>query len=265
MPQEYQDFQTGDTSGQGNPATPESLAAWINGASARLAQGQSLTPGDAWDPAHGHFGLPLGYRVENGQLVQDTRLWSSIYKGLLGTAGMATLGMLIGPTMAAAPTLEAAMNAGVGATVAPSATAPAVGSIPAAFGKTAVDTVSSSAVPVASHVPSWVAPAVETAAPFLIRAATNGNGSGNSSANGLDPEQNSLLTQLIKMSMTRQQESAPVHQAAMKLAGTLAPTGSWGDSPRFQDAVKQTTGPGPAPISDPTIAAAYAKLMGGVR
>jgi hypothetical protein len=263
MPQEYVDFTTGDTSGQGNPATPESLAAWINGAKARLSAGQSLTPGDAWDPAHGHFGLPLGYKVENGQLVQDTHLWESVYKGLLGTAGMATLGLLVGPTMAASgPTLEASMNAGVGATTA--ANAPAAGSIPAAFGNTAVDTITSG--PAASSVPSWVRPAITAAAPFAINAATGGGSSSNGSgANGLNPEQNDLLTQLIRMSMQRQQETAPVHQAAMALAGKLAPTGSWGDSPRFGQAVQQTTGPGPQSTANPQVTAAMQRLMNGGR
>lgn len=252
------DFAQPDGGDFGGGGDPRQVAAWILGAQSRLAQGLSLDSSGQWDPARGKFSIPGGYRVENGRLVQDTRLWESVYKGLLGTAGMATLGLLVGPTLAAtSPTLEATMNAGVGATT---AAAPS-GSIPAAFGSTAVDTVTSGAGP-ASSVPSWLRPAISVAAPFAIRAATGGGGSTNTGANGLDPEQNDLLTQLIKMSMTRQQESAPIHQAAMALAGNLAQKGSWADSPRFNEAVAQTGGPGSSPIQNPTIAAAYAKLMG---
>lgn len=265
-------FDTVDLNGGGGD--PQQLAAWITGAASRVAQGLPLDHSGQWDPAHGRFSIPAGYGIENGRLVQDTQTWSSIYKGLLGVAGMATLGMLIGPTLAAG---SGAAGAGVGAagggvattaagaSTVSSAVAPTIAAgtgIPAAFGNTAVDTVNSAA-PSASSVPSWLRTAIGAGAPLAIRAATSGGGSNGSGANGLDAEQNDLLTQLIKMSMTRQQESAPIHQAAMALAGKLAPSGSWGDSPRFNDAVAQTGGPGPAPIVNPTIAAAYAKLMGG--
>lgn len=256
------DYATvGDTpDANGGSGDPYQIAAWINGAASRVAQGQALDHSGQWDPAHGKFGVPLGYGVENGRLVQDTQTWSSIYKGLLGTAGFATLGLLIGPTMGAtSPTLEATMNAEAAA----GAAGPLAGAETGVAATTAATAPPSSiAASGASSVPAWLRPAISAAAPFAIRAATGGGGSG-SGGNGLDPEQNSLLTQLIKMSMTRQQESAPVHQAAMTLAGNLAPQGSWSDSPRFQDAVAQTGGPGPTTPTNPSIAAAYAKLMGG--
>ncbi len=79
------------TGGDPNAATPEAVARWIQQAQSKLQTTGRLAPNE----------IPTGYKVENGQLVQDTQLWSSIYKGLLGTAGMATLGVLLGPTLGA--------------------------------------------------------------------------------------------------------------------------------------------------------------------
>jgi hypothetical protein len=149
----------------------------------------------------------------------DTPFGSTVLGGSAVAAPIAISALTGAPTAGAASSVGpmAGAETGMAATTASTA-APA-----------------SIAATTASSVPAWLRPTISAAAPFAIRAATGGGGSGTGGvANGLNSEQNDLLTQLIKMSMQRQQESAPIHQAAMALAGNLAPKGTWGDSPRFQ-------------------------------
>lgn len=196
--------------------------------------------------------VPDGYKSVNGALVQD----HSVRNGVLIGAGI--LGGGLG-----AQALTGGFGAGAGA---------ATGAGPLASGETGMAATAAAGIPpaslaatvasTASKLPSWLLPAISAGAPLAIRAAT-GTGSSGTSGNGLNTEQNDLLTQLIRMSQQRQDESAPVHQAAMRLAGSLAPTGTWADSPRFQNAVQQTGGPGPASTMNPQIADAVARLMKG--
>lgn len=253
---DYADLGGGNGNGGGN-ADPVQLAAWINGAKSRVASGQPLDRSGQWDPAHGKFGLPLGYAVNNGQLELDANTWGAIWPGLLGTAGMATLGLLIGPALVGgAPATSTAAGGGAGTT---GSTVPNIGALVPA--QTGADIAAMTAP--SAGTPSWLLPAIRAAVPLATTVASHSGLPSGSSANGLNSEQNDLLTQLIRMSTTRQEESAPVHQAAMKLALGLAPSGSWGDSPRFQDAVQSTGGPGPASTMHPQIADAVARLMKG--
>jgi hypothetical protein len=221
------------------------------------SEGGPFTKRSQWDASNGTYdggidwGTLLG-TVGVGALFAAPAL-AAAFAGGGGSAAGAGAGVGVGETgatagVASATSLGLPTTAGLG-TAGAASTAGAAG----AAGTAA-----------ASGIPSLVRAGISAGAPLAIRALTNGSGSNGTSNNGLNAEQNDLLTQLIKMSMARQQESAPIHSAAMALAGQLAPTGSWGDSPRFNAAVQQTTGPGPAGgIQDPNIAAAYAKLMGG--
>lgn len=228
--------------------SPEQLQTWIGSQQARLDAGLPL----------GKQGIPPGFKVDNGRIV-PTNWWDDWGKGAAVTVGgglaagygAAVLNNAIAPGMSA--------SAASAPAAAPSA-APAT-SIPGAFGHTAVDTVSSVA-PGASSVPKWLVPALEVGAPYAINAAMRGGGSGETGTNGLTPEQQAMVTRLMQLAAQRQEQSAPVHQAAMLLAQRLGPTGSWGDSPRFQQAVQQTTGQGPSPQSNPQLAAAMQRLMG---
>jgi hypothetical protein len=80
---------------------------WVTQAQARLASGQSLDNSGMWDPAHGHFGTPLGYQADNGQLVKDNNLWGSIWPGLVGMALVGAGGMILAPEAATSAATEA--------------------------------------------------------------------------------------------------------------------------------------------------------------
>lgn len=104
-----QDLVNPDNTGvDANPASAESYNKWVAEAQAYAAHGHPLTQGDGWDPAHGHFGLPLGYKVnDQGQLQKDTRLWNSVWKGLVGMAVVGAGGMLLAPASATASAVQA--------------------------------------------------------------------------------------------------------------------------------------------------------------
>lgn len=134
MPPEIQDFSDNSSAPQ---ATRESLARWEKEAQAHLDAGGTMDDSGQWDPAHGKFGMMAGYGVsDDGQLEQDTNI-GTLWRDLAMTVG----GAYAAPWLAgafgasAAPTLEATMNAEQAAG----------GSIPAMFGATAADTVSSAA------------------------------------------------------------------------------------------------------------------------
>ncbi len=85
--------------GDSNPVDPQVFAQWVKQAQAKLAAGGTLGPNE----------IPTGYVVEGNQLVQDTRLGSSLVKGALLT-GAAALGGLALPASGAGQTLEQMMN-----------------------------------------------------------------------------------------------------------------------------------------------------------
>lgn len=238
----------GDLNGGGGD--PRQLAEWITGAASRVAQGLPLDHSGQWNPAGGKFSIPAGYGIENGRLVQDTQTWSSIYKGLLGTAGMATLGLLVGPTLA--PTLEATMNAGVGATTA--------GTAPSVAGGAAL--VAGGAPPAAGGLAS-VAPWLKATAPIAATVANrlgqpSGSGSGVSS---LDPALMSQLSTLMEMAQKRVASAQPVHDAAMSMAMRMAPT--YAESPRLTQAIQDSTTPAPSGSYSAATLAALRNLAGG--
>lgn len=135
------------------------------------------------------------------------------------------------------------------------------GSIPSAFGVNAVDTVASAA-PAAGGLPSWLMPAIKAAVPIGMGLANRPDQPGANGLNGtgLPPELLAQLQQLIQLSLQRQQETAPVHQAAMALASKLATNQN--NLPSMAGARADTQGPGPSPTMNPQVAAAMARLMG---
>lgn len=105
----------------GDSQTSGPSADWVTQAAARVRQGLPLDNSGQWDPANGKFGIPAGYDIEDGHLSQNSGNLRAWIQGLIQTATTAAGGALAG---------------GAGG---PS------GSIPSAFGNTAVDTVSGAA------------------------------------------------------------------------------------------------------------------------
>jgi hypothetical protein len=79
----------------------------------------------------------------------------------------------------------------------------------------------------------------------------------------LTPEQQAMMTQLLQMSVDRQNRITPIHEAAMRLAGQLAPTG--GNSPRMNSAIQSSLSPRPTQQTSPQMLEAIQRLMGGGR
>jgi hypothetical protein len=184
---------------------------------------------------------------------------------LLGTIGA---GSLIGGGVAAA---FGGAGGAAPAAAGSSATVPSSGAIPAAalgadtvMPATAASQAAAEAAvgASASSLPSWVAPVIKGAVPFGVSLATRPQtpGANDLSGTGLSPELLAQLQALIKMSMQRQQETAPVHQAAMLLASKLA--ANQNSLPSLNGARDAMQGPGPSPTMNPNVSAALARLMG---
>lgn len=254
---DYVDTASGrgpDSGGYGDPAQ---MNAWITGAQQRVSQGLPLDQSGQWDPLHGKFGTPLGYAVHGNQLVKDSMASWNPWVDLLGGAATFGAGALLGPTAAAAGPASGAAPAGVG---------------PLASGETGMGATTSAMVPPAdlaatggAGTPSWLLPALKIGAPLAANAAMH-SGGGNSDGtglNGLNPDQQDLITQLLKMSMQRQQETQPVHQAAMALAGRMGDASM--NLPSYGSSIRDTNGPGPTSSQNPQLTAAYQRLMNGGR
>lgn len=108
-----------------------------------------------------------------------------------------------------------------------------------------------------SSVPWWLRPAIAATAPVISRLASGGgspNGGNGSGVPGVSDELNNDLRDLMAMGKQRIQSTQPVHDAAMKLAMSLAPNGQ---------SVPLPSNPGhqTAPM-DPQVLQAIAALMG---
>lgn len=129
---------------------PVQQGAWVQAAQQYLSHGGHLDQSGVWNPTQGKFGTPLGYKEENGQLVEDSGLTAALIKGGLLTAAAAGGGLLASGLNA--PASAAADSGGVtipGSEFDPGmvyggAGGPTPG-IPPAFGSSATDTVGSTA------------------------------------------------------------------------------------------------------------------------
>lgn len=101
-------------------------------------------------------------------------------------------------------------------------------------------------------------------APLLL-SHTGSSSSNDGGIFGGDNEKKSAIdaqiAQMLKLQNERALESQPIHQAAMRLAGQLAPTSQ--SSPRLDAAIAQAGAPMPQGGMDPQVSAALARLMGG--
>ena len=98
-------------------------------------------------------------------------------------------------------------------------------------------------------------------APLLGLGATAVKGGFNTPNAGMDPGIQKQIEALIARQNLRGEKSEPIYDAAMQLAGNLAPTSQ--NNPRLQEAIRDAGSPMPQRQMDPQVAEAYARLMGG--
>lgn len=118
--------------------------------------------------------------------------------------------------------------------------------------------------------PAQGAPSGNPSIPKIITglaplAATVTNRLGNPSPSGsgvssIDPALLSRLSQMLDLAQQRATSAQPVHDAAMRMAMRMAPT--YGDSPRLNDAIANSTNPIPTGGPSAAMLAAYQKLAG---
>lgn len=115
-----------------------------------------------------------------------------------------------------------------------------------------------------SNIPSWLKPAAQIGGPLAAAAFTRAGNSNNNTpgATPLDPATQGILNNILQMSQQRMQETQPVHEAAMRLAMSMAPNGAY--SPRMQQSITETNqAPSQGPQMSPNVAEAYRRLMQG--
>lgn len=98
-------------------------------------------------------------------------------------------------------------------------------------------------------------------APLLGLGATAVTGGFNTPNSGMDPGIQKQIEALIARQNLRGEKSEPIYDAAMRLAGNLAPASQ--NNPRLQEAIRDAGSPLPQRQMDPQVAEAYARLMGG--
>lgn len=238
----------------------------------RLAQQNGVTIDQGAievDPA-GNFN-PKGHKLRNtligagitaAALTGAGALGVGPMSGLFGGAGAAGAGagaaatgpaLLAGaPTGAALPGLLPAVS-GAGAAAGTAGAAGAGGSYVA----NAVRNVAKQATGGAAS--SWI----DRLAPLIGLGTTAATGGFSSPRVGIDPTLQQQINDLIGVQTTRAQQSQPIYEAAMRLAGQLAPTAS--TSPRLQSAIRDAGAPVSATQNglDPQVTEAL-RRMGGL-
>lgn len=114
-----------------------------------------------------------------------------------------------------------------------------------------------------SNIPSWLKPAIGIGAPLAAGAFTHaGNSNNTPGASPLDPETQGMLKNILNLSQQRLESTVPVHEAAMRLAMSMAPNGQY--SPRMQQSIGETNQANPQSAQmSPNVQEAYRRLMQG--
>jgi hypothetical protein len=192
-------------------------------------------------------------KIEHGQIV-GTRT-GGLWKPILAGAAVAGSGMLAGallPAVGAAGGGSAALGpvaAGGGTTAAavPAGIAAGTGGAGAAGTMAA----GGGAASLFREIAKLAAP---LAGPVVASVANRGNRAGN-------PQQDAQMGEILDLMKQRIARTTPVHEAAMRMAMSMAPTGN--SSPRMAQAIQNTSRPlAQAPIN-PQISEAIQRLMGG--
>lgn len=206
------------------------------------------------DPA-GNFN-PKGHKLRNtliGAGIGAAVAAPFVLPALTGAAGGASAAaaptLLAGaPTGAALPGLLPAVggSAGIGATAATTG---------GGYIANAVKNVAQQATGQAAS--NWM----DRLAPLIGLGTQAATGGFSSPQVGIDPSVQSQIQELISRQTTRAQQSAPLYEAAMRLASSMAPTAT--TTPRLQSAIQASGTPLRQNDLNPQVSEALGRLMGG--
>lgn len=223
----------------------------------RLAQQNGVTVDQGAievDPA-GNFN-PKGHKLRNtliGAGIGAAVAAPFVLPALAGGAGAATGPALLAgaPSGAALPGLLPAIGAG-GATAAGATAAAGAGGN---YIANAIKGVARQATGGNSGA-DWVS----RLAPLIGLGTTAATGGFSSPRVGMDPTMQQQINDLIGVQTQRAKASQPIYEAAMRLAGSLAPTAQ--TSSRLQSAIADAGRPQPSGSMDPQVTEALTRLMG---
>lgn len=186
----------------------------------------------------GAAGLPAGGSVPgSGSVTAGSEFADSMEPGIGGTPNVATPSWS-GPSPAIEP--GSGVNRGLLGAAAPHAVSDLAG----------------------SNIPSWLKPALQIGAPLAAGAFTHAGQQNTPGASPLDPETQGILKNILQLSQQRLESTVPVHEAAMRLAMSMAPNGQY--SPRMQQSINETNqAPTQGPQMSPNVQEAYRRLMNG--
>lgn len=233
----------------------------------RLAQANGVTvdEGDIEvDPA-GNFN-PKGHKLRNTLL--GAGIGAAALTGF-GAAGLGPLSSLFGGSAAAGASGTAALPAiGGGGTLA--ANLGTASALPTMGGSAALTSAAASgggsamANAVRGAAQAGAGDWIDRLAPLIGLGATAATGGFSTPQVGIDPAIRQQMADLLAMQTNRAQQAQPVYEAAMRLAGQLAPTAS--TSPRLQEAIRDAGTPvSSRPTLDPQVTAALSRIMNGGR
>lgn len=230
----------------------------------RLAQanGVQIDQGAIEVDAGGNLN-PKGHKLRNTLIGAGVTAAALTGAGALGAGPMAGLfgsssapALLAGaPTGAALPGLLPAVGAPSLLAGAPTGAA-LPGLLPAVRGA-AGNAIKNVAKQATGGGTDWVS----TLAPLIGLGTQAATGGFSTPKVGIDPGLQSQLQELITRQTSRAQQSAPLYEAAMKLAQSMAPTAT--TTPRLQSAIQASAAPVRQPDLNPQVADALGRLMGG--
>lgn len=111
----------------------------------------------------------------------------------------------------------------------------------------------------ASSMPWWLPPALQVGGGIATRAMSNGGTQ--KTQTGLPPEIEQQLFRTLQLQNDRQQRQVPIHEAAMRLASSMAP-GTSSAGPRLAQSNQAAQAPKSAAPMDPGFLDAIRLLMG---